>query len=98
MNEPLISDDDVASRDEFGDWTIADGTMSREVSTPDFASALELVNRIGAVAESMNHHPDITLGYGRVGISVTTHDSAGLTRLDLDLARAVNSLIAADDR
>lgn len=58
----------------------------------DFAGALAFVNRVGALAESRNHHPDVTFGWGRVELLLTTHDSGGITARDLALAQAIDGL------
>jgi 4a-hydroxytetrahydrobiopterin dehydratase len=69
-----------------------DGCLHATFGTSDFASALELVNRIGEVAESMNHHPDVRLGYGTVSLTLTSHDAGGVTIRDLDLAARVQQI------
>ncbi|MDQ6934051.1 MAG: 4a-hydroxytetrahydrobiopterin dehydratase [Actinomycetota bacterium] len=74
------------------DATAAGGTIHREVSTDDFATALELVNRIGALAEEANHHPDLELGWGRVGVRLCSHDVGGVTQRDIDLAQRIDAL------
>jgi 4a-hydroxytetrahydrobiopterin dehydratase len=62
--------------------------------TADFASALELANAIGAVAEEADHHPDLRLGWGYVEVWLHSHDAGGVTRRDLDLAARVADLAA----
>ena len=52
----------------------------------NFAEALELVNRIGAVAEEQGHHPDLVLAWGRVEVKIWTHKIDGLTESDFVLA------------
>ena len=52
----------------------------------NFALALELVNRIGSIAEEQNHHPDIELAWGRVGVKIWTHKINGLTESDFVFA------------
>lgn len=74
-------------------WIERDASLFREIRTPDFAQALTLVNRIGAVAEARNHHPDLELGWGYVRITLTTHDAGGLTPKDRDLAAAIDALL-----
>ena len=69
-----------------------DGCLHAAFGTSDFASALELVNRIGQVAEQMNHHPDVRLGYGTVSLTLTSHDAGGVTIRDLDLAARVQQI------
>lgn len=62
-----------------------------EVVLAGFTEAIAFVNTVAAVAEGMNHHPDITVSWNRVVLRVSTHDSGGLTDLDLQLARAVDA-------
>jgi len=52
----------------------------------NFVRALALVNRIGAIAEEQNHHPDLTLAWGRVGVAIWTHKIDGLTESDFIFA------------
>ena len=69
-----------------------DGCLHAAFRTKDFASALELVNRVGEVAEQMNHHPDVRLGYGTVSFTLTSHDAGGVTARDLELAARVQQI------
>ena len=69
-----------------------DGCLHASFATKDFAEALELVNRAGEAAESMDHHPDVRLGYGTVSFILTTHDAGGVTARDLDLAARVQQI------
>lgn len=58
----------------------------------NFSQALEFVNRVGGLAEGMDHHPDIFLhGYKYVTLTLTTHSAVGLTRLDFDLAAKIEN-------
>lgn len=69
------------------EWTVIDGRrIEREYRLPDFASALDLVNRIGAIAEAEDHHPDIALSWGRVGVVLWTHVIDGLSENDFIVA------------
>ena len=52
----------------------------------NFAEALDLVNRIGAIAEEQSHHPDLYLAWGRVDVKIWTHKIDGLTESDFILA------------
>ncbi len=57
----------------------------------DFAGAFALVSKIAARAEAMDHHPDIAFGWGRVTVTLTTHDAGGLSERDIALARAIET-------
>lgn len=75
------------------EWRIEkDAELAREFRFPDFASALAFVNRIGAIAERANHHPDLTLSWGKVGIRLSTHSAGGLTHKDFELATTISAL------
>ena len=73
-------------------WQEENNILSREFSFPDFKSALEFVVQVGALAESANHHPDVELGWGRVKISLTTHDARKVTKKDRDLSQQIDEL------
>jgi 4a-hydroxytetrahydrobiopterin dehydratase len=63
-------------------------------TTASFAAALDLVNRVGELAEAAGHHPDITINYNRVMFSLSTHDEGGITQKDLDLASQIEGSAA----
>lgn len=71
-------------------WQEKNTSLVREFSFPDFKSALAFVVQIGELAEATNHHPDISLSWGRVSISLTTHDEGGVTEKDRQLAAAID--------
>lgn len=73
-------------------WERSGDALHRTFGTDDFASALDLVNRIGALAEEANHHPDLELGWGRVAVHLTSHDAGGVTDRDVALAERINAL------
>ena len=76
-------------------WREEDDALVRDFTFEDFAGALDFVNRVGAVAEELNHHPDILVhGWNRVRFTLSTHSADGLTQSDLDLARGIDGLSA----
>lgn len=66
--------------------------LEKEFSFPDFLTALNFVNRVGSLAETESHHPDIYLAWGRVRIMIWTHKIDGLTESDFVLAAKIDSL------
>jgi len=74
-------------------WALREGAIETWRSFSSFAEALEFVVRVGAVAEAMDHHPDMDLRYKRVRVAVSTHSAGGLTGLDFELARRVDGLM-----
>lgn len=66
--------------------------LEKEFSFKDFAQALAFTNKVGALAEKENHHPDIYLAWGKVKITFWTHSVKGLTVRDFDLAHKCDQL------
>jgi 4a-hydroxytetrahydrobiopterin dehydratase len=66
--------------------------LHRVYKFPDFKQALDFVNKVGAIAEEQQHHPDIVLGWGKVEITTYSHDVNGLTDRDFRLAAKINEL------
>ena len=68
-------------------WKVVDEHhLEKEFKFKDFRQALDFTNRVGEVAEKENHHPDIFLTWGKVGIKLWTHSVGGLTENDFILA------------
>jgi len=82
----------TAYLDRLPGWAIVEGRLRRDYRLPDFARALALVNAIGALAEAEDHHPDIALGWGRVGVELWTHSVGGLSENDFILAAKIEAL------
>jgi len=75
------------------DWKIEDGELVRTFSFKDFRASLAFVNRVGELAESAGHHPDIDIRYNKVRLALVTHDAGGLTNNDFDLAAKVDKAV-----
>jgi 4a-hydroxytetrahydrobiopterin dehydratase len=73
-------------------WNEENNCLVKEFKFPDFKAALEFVNKVGEIAERNNHHPDIELGWGRVKITLTTHDRGRVTDKDRQLAEEIDKL------
>lgn len=74
-------------------WEHVSGeNIEKEFSFPDFKQTLSFVNRVGELAEEEDHHPDISFGYGRATISLTTHAIGGLSENDFILAAKIDEL------
>ncbi len=95
MRQPLLSDDDVrATLLQTGapTWELIGGRIVRVVVFDGFKEAMAFVNGVAELAEDRNHHPDIDIRYNRVTLALVTHDAGGITQLDIDLARAIDSI------
>lgn len=78
-----------------GGWRLVDEHhLEKEFAFPDFRTALEFTNRVGELAESVGHHPDIHLAWGRVRLSLWTHKIGGLAEADFAFAARMDALPA----
>ena len=74
-------------------WRVVDQHhLWKSFAFPDFRTALEFVNRVGATAEAEGHHPDLLLAWGKVDIKIWTHKVDGLTESDFILAAKIDRL------
>ena len=70
-----------------------DAWISRDFEFADFREAFAFLTRVAFEAESMDHHPEITNVYNRVGLALSTHDADNqVTETDLEFARRINAL------
>ncbi len=90
----LLSESEINdSLSEINLWELRGTTIVREVSAPNFAMAIGIVNSIAVLAEKLDHHPDIYIyGWNKIRITLSTHDKGGLTKLDFDLAKLIDNL------
>ena len=87
MLVPKLTEDELQQHlPKLPGWIRAGESISKTYQFKDFNHALDFVNQVGQTAESIQHHPDIDIRYGKVTLSLTTHDSGGLTQNDISLA------------
>ena len=71
-------------------WRRSGEAIERTYRFRDFNEAMVFVNRVASLAERANHHPDVTIRYSEVTLSVWTHSDGGLTPKDFALARSID--------
>jgi 4a-hydroxytetrahydrobiopterin dehydratase len=74
-------------------WRENDGALERELTFESFREAVAFVDRLAELAESANHHPDISLSYKRVIVRWTSHSDGGITDRDSELAARTDDLV-----
>ncbi|TRW44633.1 4a-hydroxytetrahydrobiopterin dehydratase [Georgenia yuyongxinii] len=84
----------VQSRAGLQDWRVLAGRLHATFRTGDLARGIELVRRIGEIADELDHHPDLDVRYFRVHVRSVTHDAGGLTERDVRLAGRVSAVAA----
>ena len=79
---------------QVADWNVIGGHhVEKEFKFPDFKTALDFVNKAGAIAEEQGHHPDIYLAWGKVQVKIWTHKINGLTESDFIHAAKINKAV-----
>ena len=78
------------------DWEREGAELVKVRIGKDFADAIAYVNAVGAMAERMDHHPDIDIRWNTVTLRLSTHTAGGITDLDMDLAGRIDALPASN--
>ena len=76
-------------------WSYEGKDIHKKFTFKSFMPGIEFVNQIAHAAESAGHHPDITINYNVVGISLSTHSEGGVTGKDFDLAGKIDQIHTA---
>lgn len=91
--ESLSKDAAEAAFSKFEGWEVVDGIKAvKEVKFKDFAEAKYFADIVSSIAEDQHHHPAITITWGKVRITLTTHAVSGLTQNDLIMAEIINGI------
>lgn len=90
---PLKGDQIVSLLSQLKGWQVIDEHhLVKNYKLADFREAQDLVVRIGELAESQGHHPDICFGWGYCDVKIWTHKIDGLTESDFVLAAKIDQL------
>ena len=77
-----------------GGWhVINEHHLEKEYKFKNFREALDFTNKVGELAESQGHHPDIYLAWGQVKLTIWTHKIDGLTESDFVMAAKAHKLL-----
>jgi 4a-hydroxytetrahydrobiopterin dehydratase len=91
---PLKGEQLEALMAQVAGWqVVAEHNLAKTFTFPDFRTALDFVNRVGAIAEEEGHHPDLCLSWGKVEVTTWTHKIDGLTESDFILAAKIEGLL-----
>jgi len=71
-------------------WCPGEGYIEREFRFADFRGAMEFVNKVAAIANEEDHHPDIFISYGKVRLILSTHKINGLSLNDFIVAAKID--------
>lgn len=87
---PVLSDIEIQRRlGTLPGWSRQGNVLRRTFTFAGFPEAMAFAQTLVAPAEAMNHHPDVDIRYNRVIVTLSTHDSGGITENDLVLAERI---------
>jgi 4a-hydroxytetrahydrobiopterin dehydratase len=92
MPEPLEENAVITALTDIPRWRREGVEIVRECKFKTYLDGVAFVDRVAALAEEMNHHPDIYLGWRKVTLRLSTHSKGGLTTLDFNLAKKIEPL------
>jgi 4a-hydroxytetrahydrobiopterin dehydratase len=97
---PLLAEAQINSLlGQLSNWQVEGGKfLTRQYKSADFISALSLANKVGAIAEEEQHHPDLLVIWGMLGIKIWTHAAHSLTENDFILAAKIDRLMQAEQQ
>ncbi|HUG61966.1 MAG TPA: 4a-hydroxytetrahydrobiopterin dehydratase [Methylomirabilota bacterium] len=88
---------DAAVRDRLAHslphWRLERGMIRRTYRTHGWTRSMLVANAIGHLAEAAWHHPELTVSFSAVEVSLTTHDAGGITDKDFELAEKIEDLV-----
>ena len=91
---PLSSEQLEALPQHLPAWSLVNGKLRRELRFADFVAAFGFMTQVALAAEAMGHHPEWSNVWNRVVVELTTHDTGGLSDLDLRLAQRIDQIAA----
>jgi len=94
MERKKLTEDQIAeSLKLVVGWAVKDGKLTKNFQFKTYAAGVMFAAAVGQRADTMDHHPDLTIGYQKVTVAVNTHDVGGISHLDFALAHQVDSLL-----
>jgi len=90
---PLSPEQISALASSLPAWTVVNGKLHRDFRFADFVEAFGFMAKVALIAEAMGHHPEWSNVWNRVTIDLMTHDTGGLSNLDVDLATRIDAVI-----
>jgi 4a-hydroxytetrahydrobiopterin dehydratase len=88
-----LNDSEVDARlEEHPGWARVGDAIAKTFKRGDFIGSVNFVNALAKPAEEMNHHPDLTISWDEVTVSLSTHSDGGITPADFELAAKIDAL------
>jgi 4a-hydroxytetrahydrobiopterin dehydratase len=88
----LTHDEITKLLESLPDWHHKGNTIEKRFDLKDFDGSMRFVNAVAQTANAQDHHPDITISWNEVTLTLSSHDAGGLTARDFRLADAIEAL------
>jgi 4a-hydroxytetrahydrobiopterin dehydratase len=89
----LLSDEEISERlSRLDGWSREGDAITKSFDRGDFVGSVKFVDQLVEPAEEMNHHPDLSISWSEVKVSITNHAAGGLTAADFELAAKIDAL------
>jgi 4a-hydroxytetrahydrobiopterin dehydratase len=89
-----LEDDQIEARlAELEGWERDGDAIVKEFTLDDFVGSVRFVDSLVDPAEEMGHHPDVSISWNKVRVTITTHAAGGLTANDFELAKRIDALV-----
>ena len=93
-----LSEEDIEKKLlHLPDWEYYDNALNAEFEFENFKDCFSAMSRIAFECEALNHHPDWSNVYNVLTISLSTHDTKGVTIKDFKLAEAIDYIVEPDE-
>lgn len=93
----LSHEETEALKGDLPDWSASPETLRRRFGFPDFTGVSAFVPEVFTLAQRVDHHPELSLSYDWVEVTLETHSAGGVTQNDADLARAIDRVYRAHE-
>jgi 4a-hydroxytetrahydrobiopterin dehydratase len=89
----LLSDAEIEQRlAGLSGWELRGKAIEKSFKREDFVGSVRFADGLVEPAEAMNHHPDLTISWDTVTVTISTHSEGGLTANDFELAGRIDAL------
>ncbi len=92
MSERLSDLDIQRALGKLSGWSRRGDALQKTYRFRTFRAGIDFVNRAAAIADRVDHHPDIDIRYTKILCSLSTHDAGGITQKDVALATEIERL------
>ncbi len=88
-----LDDSEIESRlAELEGWERVGDAICKEFERHDFVGSVDFAKAVVEPAEEMGHHPDLSISWDTVTVTITTHSEGGLTPNDFELAERIDGI------